>query len=108
MHDETTDRIVFLVAERDRESLIEVLDARQREHVVAILTDLLDLLGILGIVLIADLADTVVLGVGSKSYSPLAEPLTRLGIPYTAVGDADQVATAFEAMHSGFKAGMAI
>jgi 2,4-dienoyl-CoA reductase (NADPH2) len=53
-------------------------------------------------------ADTVVLGVGSKSYSPLSEPLTRLGIPYTAVGDADQVATAFEAMHSGFKAGMAI
>jgi len=51
-------------------------------------------------------ADTVVLGVGSQSHSPLSEPLTRLGIPYTSVGDAEQVATAFEAMHSGFKAGM--
>jgi 2,4-dienoyl-CoA reductase-like NADH-dependent reductase (Old Yellow Enzyme family)/NADH dehydrogenase FAD-containing subunit len=53
-------------------------------------------------------ADTVVLGVGSRSHNPLSEPLARLGITYTAVGDADQVATAFEAMHSGFKAGMAI
>jgi len=53
-------------------------------------------------------ADTVVLGVGSRSHNPLSEPLARLEIPCTLVGDADQVATAFEAMHSGFKAGMAI
>ena len=53
-------------------------------------------------------ADTVVLGVGSRSHNPLSEPLARLEIPCTAVGDADQVATAFEAMHSGFKAGMEI
>jgi 2,4-dienoyl-CoA reductase (NADPH2) len=53
-------------------------------------------------------ADTVVLGVGSQSHNPLSEPLARLGIPTTTVGDADQVATAFEAMHSGFKAGMAL
>jgi 2,4-dienoyl-CoA reductase (NADPH2) len=51
-------------------------------------------------------ADTVVLGVGSQSHHPLAETLTKLDIPFTRVGDADQVATAFEAMHSGFKAGM--
>ena len=53
-------------------------------------------------------ADTVVLGVGSQSHNPLAESLARLSIPCTTVGDADQVATAFEAMHSGFRAGMAI
>ncbi len=53
-------------------------------------------------------ADTVVLGVGSQSHHPLSESLERLGIPCTTAGDADQVATAFEAMHSGFKAGMAI
>lgn len=53
-------------------------------------------------------ADTVVLGVGSRSYHPLAESLKTLGIPCSTAGDADQVATAFEAMHSGFKAGMAV
>jgi len=53
-------------------------------------------------------ADTVVLGVGSQSYNPFAESLARLGIPSTTAGDADQVATAFEAMHSGFRAGMVI
>lgn len=53
-------------------------------------------------------ADTVVLGVGSRSYHPLAESLKVLGIPCSTAGDADQVATAFEAMHSGFKAGMAV
>lgn len=53
-------------------------------------------------------ADTVVLGVGSRSHNPLSESLDRLGIPTTTVGDADQVATAFEAMHSGFKAGLAV
>jgi len=53
-------------------------------------------------------ADTVVLGVGSQPYQPLAAALAQLGIPTTIVGDADQVATAFEAMHSGFRAGMAL
>ncbi len=53
-------------------------------------------------------ADTVVLGVGSRSYHPLADALAELDMPFTAVGDADQVATAFEAMHSGFKAAMAV
>jgi 2,4-dienoyl-CoA reductase (NADPH2) len=54
------------------------------------------------------LADTVVLGVGSQPYHPLVNTLERLKIPYTTIGDADQVATAFEAMHSGFRAGLAI
>ncbi len=53
-------------------------------------------------------ADTVVLGVGTQPFHPLAATLEKLQIPYTTVGDADQVATAFEAMHSGFRAGLAI
>jgi 2,4-dienoyl-CoA reductase (NADPH2) len=53
-------------------------------------------------------ADTVVLGVGSQSKRPLAEALEEAGFPFTVVGDADQVATAFEAMHTGFKAALAI
>jgi 2,4-dienoyl-CoA reductase (NADPH2) len=53
-------------------------------------------------------ADTVVLGVGSKSYHPLADTLAKLDLPFITAGDADQVATAFEAIHSGFKAGMAV
>jgi 2,4-dienoyl-CoA reductase (NADPH2) len=53
-------------------------------------------------------ADTVVLGVGSQSHKPLADILERLGIPFSQAGDAAQVATAFEAMHGGFKAGMAV
>jgi len=53
-------------------------------------------------------ADTVVLGVGAQPYGPLAGTLEKLSIPYTTVGDADQVATAFEAMHSGFRAALAV
>jgi 2,4-dienoyl-CoA reductase (NADPH2) len=53
-------------------------------------------------------ADTVVLGVGSQSCRPLAETLDKLEIPYTTVGDADQIATALEAMHSAYKAGVAV
>jgi len=52
--------------------------------------------------------DTVVLGAGSQSYQPLGEILNRLDIPWTVAGDADQIATAFEAMHSGFAAGMEV
>ena len=53
-------------------------------------------------------ADTVVLGVGSQPYRPLANTLEKLKIPFTTTGDADQVATAFEAMHSGYRAGLAV
>jgi len=53
-------------------------------------------------------ADTVVLGVGAQPYRPLVGTLEKLNIPYTTVGDAYQVATAFEAMHSGFRAASAI
>jgi len=52
--------------------------------------------------------DTVVLGAGSQSYQPLGEILSKLDIPWTVAGDADQIATAFEAMHSGFAAGMEV
>lgn len=53
-------------------------------------------------------ADTVVLGVGSQPDNRLAEVLDRLGIPYAVAGDAGQVATALEAVHSGFQAGAAL
>jgi 2,4-dienoyl-CoA reductase (NADPH2) len=53
-------------------------------------------------------ADTVVLAVGAASYNPLQETLDRKGIPYQVVGDAGQVALAFDAVHQGFAAGRSI
>lgn len=50
-------------------------------------------------------ADSIVMAVGSRSYNPLQELLTEKGISHVVVGDADQVATAFEAVHNGFTAG---
>lgn len=49
-------------------------------------------------------AGPVVSGVDSQSYRPMVATLARLAIPFTVVGDANQVATAFEALHSGFDA----
>jgi 2,4-dienoyl-CoA reductase (NADPH2) len=53
-------------------------------------------------------ADTVVLAVGTKAYNPLQKTAAALGIHCQVVGDADRPATAFEATHSGFKAGRGI
>jgi 2,4-dienoyl-CoA reductase (NADPH2) len=50
-------------------------------------------------------ADTVVLGVGSQPENRLRGVLERLQVPHDIVGDADKIATALEAVHSGFKAG---
>ncbi len=50
-------------------------------------------------------ADTVVIAAGAQSSNPLEEKLKSKGIPCQVVGDAKQVANAFEAMHSGFVAG---
>ncbi|MBL0714723.1 MAG: FAD-dependent oxidoreductase [Desulfosarcina sp.] len=53
-------------------------------------------------------ADTVVLGMGSRSECRLKDILEGLKIPYQVAGDAEQIATAFEAIHSGFAAGKAV
>jgi 2,4-dienoyl-CoA reductase (NADPH2) len=50
-------------------------------------------------------ADTVILAAGAKSYNPLAEMIEQKGIPYEVVGDAGQVAMAFDAVHQGYNAG---
>jgi 2,4-dienoyl-CoA reductase (NADPH2) len=53
-------------------------------------------------------ADTVVLAVGTKAYNPLQKTAAGLGIHCRVVGDAECPATAYEAIHSGFKAGRGI
>ncbi|MBU0993732.1 MAG: FAD-dependent oxidoreductase [Proteobacteria bacterium] len=53
-------------------------------------------------------ADTVVLAAGSKSYNPLQKIVENSGITYDVVGDAKQVALAFDAVHQGFDAGRSI
>jgi 2,4-dienoyl-CoA reductase (NADPH2) len=53
-------------------------------------------------------ADTVVLAVGTTAYNPLQKAASELGIHCRVVGDAERPATAFEATHSGFKAGRSI
>lgn len=50
-------------------------------------------------------ADTVVLAVGAKSYNPLQAAAEKMGIPCKIVGDANQIALAFDAVHAGFNAG---
>ena len=53
-------------------------------------------------------ADTVVLAAGSASYNPLEDTVKALGLPCEVIGDAGQVATAFDAVHSGFQAALKI
>ncbi len=53
-------------------------------------------------------ADTVVLGMGSVSECALQDTIERLEIPYQVAGDAREIATAFEAVHTGYAAGKAI
>ena len=50
-------------------------------------------------------ADTVVLAGGAKPFNPLQELLEEKNIPHEVVGDAKQVATAFDAVHQGFATG---
>jgi 2,4-dienoyl-CoA reductase (NADPH2) len=50
-------------------------------------------------------ANTVVMAAGAQSYNPLQEILEGGEIPFQVVGDASQVATAFDAVHQGFRAG---
>jgi 2,4-dienoyl-CoA reductase (NADPH2) len=53
-------------------------------------------------------ADTVVLAAGSKPDTQLVSHLKNTGIPFDLIGDAQRVATAFDAVHSGYRAGTAI
>ena len=50
-------------------------------------------------------ADTVILAAGAEPNNPLAEVIEQKGIPYEIVGDAGQVAMAFDAVHQGYNAG---
>ena len=50
-------------------------------------------------------ADSVVLAMGSDVYNPLEELVRREKIIFETVGDANKIATAFDAVHSGFRAG---
>jgi 2,4-dienoyl-CoA reductase (NADPH2) len=53
-------------------------------------------------------ADTVVLATGSASHNPLEPIVKEMGIDYQVIGDARQVAMAFDAVHQGFQAGLDI
>ncbi|KAF0159631.1 MAG: 2 4-dienoyl-CoA reductase (NADPH2) [Syntrophaceae bacterium] len=53
-------------------------------------------------------ADTIVLALGSRSYNPLAEIFKKKGIPYRVIGDARQIAKAFDAIHEGHHVACAI
>jgi len=53
-------------------------------------------------------ADTVVLAAGSKPDTRLVSILKNTGIPFDIIGDAQKVATAFDAVHSGHQAGISI
>jgi 2,4-dienoyl-CoA reductase (NADPH2) len=53
-------------------------------------------------------ADTVVLAAGSTSYNPLEPVLKEMNMDYKIAGDAARVATAFDAVHQGYKAGLEI
>ncbi len=53
-------------------------------------------------------AETVVLAAGAKSYNPLQQVLEAKGIECRAVGDAEQIALAFDAVHQGYAAGRSI
>ncbi|MCG8615451.1 MAG: FAD-dependent oxidoreductase, partial [Desulfobacterales bacterium] len=52
--------------------------------------------------------DTVVIAAGSASYNPLESVAKELGIAYRLIGDASQVALAFDAVHAGYQAALDI
>lgn len=53
-------------------------------------------------------ADTIVMAIGSKSYNPLEAELGGDGLEVQVVGDAKKIALAFDAVHSGYRAGRAL
>ncbi len=48
--------------------------------------------------------DTVVVAAGSKSHNPLEEVVEQMGVGFRVIGDANKVATAFDAVHGGYQA----
>lgn len=53
-------------------------------------------------------ADTVVLAVGAQPYNPLKKVVEKMGIECQTIGDANQIALAFDAVHQGFNTGRQI
>jgi 2,4-dienoyl-CoA reductase (NADPH2) len=53
-------------------------------------------------------ADTVVLAVGTRPFNPLQSAAEKLGISCHVVGDANQPAMVFDAIHQGFAAASAL
>ncbi|OGR25570.1 MAG: NADH:flavin oxidoreductase [Desulfobacterales bacterium RIFOXYA12_FULL_46_15] len=54
------------------------------------------------------IADTIVVAAGSKSNTGLSAGIKKTGITCDIIGDAKKVATALDAVHSGYRAGIAI
>ncbi|HKK91446.1 MAG TPA: FAD-dependent oxidoreductase [Desulfobacteraceae bacterium] len=52
--------------------------------------------------------DTVVMAAGSVPYNPLDATVKAMGIDHRVVGDAANIGVAFDAIHTGFKAGLEI
>ncbi|WP_300458406.1 FAD-dependent oxidoreductase [Desulfobacula sp.] len=53
-------------------------------------------------------ADTVVVAAGSASNARLEPALKKMGMDYHVIGDAKQVAMAFDAVHQGYQTGLEI
>lgn len=53
-------------------------------------------------------ADTIVIAAGSESENSLQKDIEALGAEFKVIGDAGQIAQAFEAVHDGFNAGREI
>ena len=53
-------------------------------------------------------ADTVVVAAGSRSHNPLEASVKEIGVDFQVIGDADRVATAFDAVHGGYRAALKI
>ena len=53
-------------------------------------------------------ADTIVIAAGSVSVNNLEADLKEMQIPYKVVGDAGEVALAFDAIHQGYAVGLSI
>ncbi len=53
-------------------------------------------------------ADTIVVAAGSVSVNSLEDVLNKMQVPFKVVGDAKQVALAFDAVHQGYAAGLSL
>ncbi|MBF0119224.1 MAG: FAD-dependent oxidoreductase [Desulfobacterales bacterium] len=53
-------------------------------------------------------ADTIVLAVGALPYNPIQSILEKMNISFKVIGDAKKIGMAFDAVHQGFLAGIAI